>query len=47
MTVGDAVTHGTYVENDYVKKDDFLGDEGLKNWTKNEDDAHMFCVRSG
>jgi hypothetical protein len=35
MTVGDAVTHGTYLENDYVKKYDFLVDEGCKNRTKN------------
>jgi len=34
----------TFAENDYVKKYDFLGDEGRKNVTKNEADAHMFRV---
>ena len=36
----------TFAENDYVKKYDFLGDEGRKNVTKNEADAHMFRVPS-
>jgi cytochrome c peroxidase len=36
----------TFAENDYVKKYEFLGDEGRKSVTKNEADAHMYRVPS-
>jgi cytochrome c peroxidase len=33
-----------FTDNDYVKKYDFLADEGRKEVTKQESDAHMFRV---
>lgn len=34
----------TYADNDFVKKYDFMADEGRKNVTKSDADAHMFRV---